>query len=207
MTERFSFSEWLSTRRRSTLRQSTWMGTTRGRLPRIAGLAERVPPRSGGPGIPDPASRVYAGVMTTRSVAPIDPRGPRTNQAVLAAGLVLGLALDWWYVAPIFAVVLFLGVAFGPRANPTMRFYADVLRPRLGPRPSSRTLGRPASPPPSAWPSWWPPPWRSPPEPTLGWALALIVAALAALAATTGICVGCEMYLAVAKRRGVELVA
>ena len=41
----------------------------------------------------------------------------------------------------------------------------------------------------------------------LGWALALIVAALAGLAAATGICVGCEVYLFLARRRGVKLVA
>lgn len=41
----------------------------------------------------------------------------------------------------------------------------------------------------------------------LGWALALIVVALAALAATTGICVGCEIYLVIARRRGVQLAA
>ena len=34
-----------------------------------------------------------------------------------------------------------------------------------------------------------------------GWGLALIVAALAALSAVTGICVGCEIYLLAARRR------
>jgi glycosyltransferase involved in cell wall biosynthesis len=34
-----------------------------------------------------------------------------------------------------------------------------------------------------------------------------LVAALAGLAAVTGICVGCEVYLFLARRRGVELVA
>lgn len=29
---------------------------------------------------------------------------------------------------------------------------------------------------------------------TVGWALSLVVAALALLAATTGLCVGCELY-------------
>jgi hypothetical protein len=38
--------------------------------------------------------------------------------------------------------------------------------------------------------------------PGLAWALALIVAALAGLAAVTGICVGCEMYLWLARLRG-----
>jgi type IV pilus assembly protein PilV len=35
----------------------------------------------------------------------------------------------------------------------------------------------------------------------VGWTLTLIVTALAALAAVTGICVGCEMYLALARLR------
>ena len=38
---------------------------------------------------------------------------------------------------------------------------------------------------------------------SIGWALALIVAALALLAATTGVCVGCEMYMLIARVRGI----
>ena len=41
----------------------------------------------------------------------------------------------------------------------------------------------------------------------LGWVLALIVAALAGLAAATGICIGCEAWLMIARHRNVELVA
>jgi hypothetical protein len=40
---------------------------------------------------------------------------------------------------------------------------------------------------------------------TVGWALALIVAALALLAATTGLCVGCEMYMLLARLRGITV--
>lgn len=140
--------------------------------------------------------------------APIDPRGPRTNQAVLATALVLGFLLGAWWVVPVFAAVLFLGAAFGPKYGPVLVFFAKVVRPRLDPpaeledpRPprfaatvgviflvgSTAAFVAGAA--------------------TLGWALALIVAALAALAATTGICVGCELYLLVARRRGVELAA
>ena len=36
----------------------------------------------------------------------------------------------------------------------------------------------------------------------LGWVLTLIVAALAALAAVTGLCVGCEMYVLISRLRG-----
>jgi hypothetical protein len=43
--------------------------------------------------------------------------------------------------------------------------------------------------------------------PGLAWVLALIVAVLAGLAAITGICVGCEVYLVLARRRGVEVHA
>lgn len=139
---------------------------------------------------------------------PIDPRGPRLNQAVLAVGLAVAFVVDLRWLVPVFAAVLFLGAAFGPRYGPVLRLYAELIRPRLGPpaeledpRPprfaagvgvvfllaatGAFLLGAPA----------------------FGWALALVVAALAALAALTGICVGCELYLAVARRRGRELVA
>jgi hypothetical protein len=39
---------------------------------------------------------------------------------------------------------------------------------------------------------------------TVGWALGLMVAALALLAATTGLCVGCEMYRIGARLRGIR---
>jgi len=121
---------------------------------------------------------------------------------------VLGFVFQWWYVVPIFAVVLFLGAAFGPTYGPFLRLYADVIRPRLAPpkeledpRPprfaatvgvaflTAATVAFAAG------------------SSAVGWTLALIVAALAALAAVTGICVGCEIYLRFARRRGVQLVA
>jgi len=135
---------------------------------------------------------------------PIDPRGPRFNQAVLAAALLGGFLFDWRPVVPLFAAVLFLGAAFGPRYGPFLRLYAEVVKPRLAPpialedpRPPrfSAVVGVVVL--------------------TLaglaflagsvgvGWALALLVAALAGLSATTGICVGCEIYLLAARRRGV----
>ncbi len=141
-----------------------------------------------------------------RTPTPIDPRGPRFNQAVLAVSLFLGFLFEWRLVVPLFAVVLALGALFGPRYGPFLRLYADVVKPRLAP-PSELEDPRPprfsaavgvvfltaatvaflagAS--------------------ALGWVLALIVAALAGLSATTGICVGCEIYLFVARRRGIAL--
>jgi hypothetical protein len=127
---------------------------------------------------------------------------------VLTVALLAGFVLDWRPVAPIFAAVLLVGAAFGPRYGPFLRLYAEVIKPRLGPpaeledpRPprfaaavgvaflAGATLAFAAG------------------ASTVGWALALIVAALAGLAATTGICVGCEVYLFLARRRGIELVA
>ena len=137
-----------------------------------------------------------------RSPAGIDPRGPRTIQAVLAVGLAVGFLAGWWPVAPIFAIVLAIGVAFGPRFGPVLVAYRRLIAPRLGP---PRELEDPR-----------PPRFAAAVgvvfllaatvafltgASVVGWVLTLVVAALAALAATTGICVGCEMYLVAARLR------
>lgn len=145
--------------------------------------------------------------MPTRP-KPIDPRGPRFNQAVLTVALLVGFLLDARVVVPVFAVVLLLGAAFGSQYGPFLRIYAEFIKPRLAPpteledpRPprfaatigvgflGAATLAFLAG------------------SATVGWSLALVVAALAGLAATSGICVGCEVYLFLARRRGVSLVA
>jgi hypothetical protein len=142
------------------------------------------------------------------SPRPIDPRGPRFNQAVLTVALLGAFLLDAKVVVPVFAVVLLLGAAFGPRYGPFLRLYADVIRPRLAP-PADLEDPRP-------------PRFAAAVGVTfllastvaflagasgIGWGLALVVAALAGLAAVTGICVGCEIYVLLARRRGVRLVA
>jgi hypothetical protein len=135
------------------------------------------------------------------SPTPIDPRGPRFNQAVLATALVVGFLADWRPVAPLFALVLLAGAAFGPRYGPFLALYAKAIRPRLGPpseledpRPprfaaavgvaflGAATIAFLAG------------------STVVGWGLALVVAALAALSATTGVCVGCEIYLLLTRR-------
>ncbi len=134
--------------------------------------------------------------------APIDPRGPRFNQAVLAVSLLTGFLVDWRPVVPLFALVLLVGAALGPRYGPFLALYSKVIRPRLAPpaemedpRPprfaaavgvvflTAGALAFAAG------------------HPGIGWGLAVLVAALAGLSATTGICVGCEMYLTLARRR------
>jgi hypothetical protein len=140
--------------------------------------------------------------------APIDPRGPRVNQGVLTVALLVGFLTDWRAVIPIFAVVLLLGAAFGPRYGPVLRFYMEVIKPRLGPpaemedpRPprfaaavgvvflGAATLALLVG------------------APGLAWGLTLIVAALAGLAAVSGICIGCELYLVLTRRRGAVVSA
>ena len=135
--------------------------------------------------------------------APIDPRGPRTNQAVLSAALVLGFLLRMEWVAPVFAIVLGLGAVLGPKYGPVLRFYSAVIKPRLAP-PAELEDPRP--------------PRFAASVGVLfltsatavfaigaegvGWALALMVAALAALAAISGLCVGCEIYVLLIRLRG-----
>jgi hypothetical protein len=142
-----------------------------------------------------------------RRPEPIDPRGPRFNQAVVAISLLVAFVLEAEPVVPAVAAVLFLGAAFGPRYGPFLRLYAEVVKPRLGP-PAELEDPRPprfaaalgvafllaatvafaigAS--------------------GLGWVLTLAVAVLAGLAAATGVCLGCEIYVLSARRRGVELL-
>ena len=136
--------------------------------------------------------------------APIDPRGPRFNQAVLSVALLTGFLVDWRPVVPLFALVLLAGAVLGPKYGPFLAFYAKVIRPRLAPpaemedpRPprfaaavgvvflTAGALAFAAG------------------QAGIGWALALMVAALAGLSAATGICVGCEIYLVLARRRPV----
>ncbi|MEO1063272.1 MAG: DUF4395 family protein [Actinomycetota bacterium] len=133
---------------------------------------------------------------------PIDPRGPRLNQLVLTIGLLAGGIADQRWVVPFFAVVLGLGAAFGPRYGPVLRFYAEVVRPRLGP--------------PEEWEDPRPPRFAAAVgvvfllaasvaflagAPGLAWALATVVAVLAGLAAVSGLCVGCEVWVLWARWR------
>jgi len=137
---------------------------------------------------------------------PIDPRGPRFNQAVVSALLLIAFVANWPVVVPAVATVLVLGAIFGPRFGPFLALYASVIKPRLGPPPEledprpprfaagfgalvlgAATVALVAG------------------QVDLGWVLALAVAVLAGLAAGTGICVGCEIYLLTARVRGLSV--
>lgn len=147
------------------------------------------------------------GPVAAHAPKPIDARGPRFNQACIAAVLLVAFVGNWPLVVPGVAVALLAGAALGPRFGPFLAFFATVVKPRLGP-PSELEDPRP-------------PRFAAAfgalvlaaatvailaDQVDLGWALALAVAVLAGLAAGSGICVGCEIYLVIARMRGVSVV-
>lgn len=127
---------------------------------------------------------------------PIDARGPRVNQGVVAFALLVGFVFEARGVYPGVAIVLALSAIGGSTLGPVLRIYRDLIQPRLGPptevedpRPprfaaaigtaflAVATLALATG------------------VPGLADALALAVAGLAALAAVTGLCIGCEAYV------------
>ena len=128
----------------------------------------------------------------------VDPRQPRLGQALTGAVLAVAFVLDWAPALPILGGVLGAGALIGPRAN----LYAHLWR-GLG------RAGR-VSPPVELEEA-------APPRfangvgfaflaaataalygfeaAAVAWTLALVVSGLALLAAATGLCVGCELYV------------
>jgi hypothetical protein len=147
--------------------------------------------------------------MTGRTAHPyddtdvIDARAPRTNQAVIGTLALMAFLTGAEWLPAVGAAQLAIGLTLGRRFCLPCLLYFEVLQPRFGEGPieDSRPprfanvvgavflgaatlaflLGVPA----------------------LGWTLTLIVAALALLAAATGLCTGCEIYKLSARLRGV----
>jgi hypothetical protein len=133
----------------------------------------------------------------------IDARGPRTNQAVIGALALLAFLLDLEWLPAVLAAQLAIGLTFGRQFCLPCLFYFEVIQPRFGEGPiedsrpprfanvvgvaflGGATIAFLAG------------------VPALGWTLTLIVAALALLAAATGLCMGCEAYKLSARLRGV----
>jgi len=133
--------------------------------------------------------------MATRM---IDRNGHRWGAAISAVVLYLGLIFDARWVAPVVLVALGIGVVFGLRYSPLGATYRFVKRtfklsipvvPEEEPPPRfaqlmgfafllAATIG-----------------FYPLDNAAAGWSLTMIVAALQTLLATTGICVGCEVYL------------
>lgn len=135
----------------------------------------------------------------------IDNRAPRTLQTFVALMTGAGFLLDAKWLVALVALQLVVGLTFGRKYCLPCVFYFEVIQPRFG-------EGRIED--------------SRPPRfanivgaiftttatvlfvaglTTAGWILSLIVTTLAAFAAISGICVGCEMYALYARMRGVQL--
>ena len=135
----------------------------------------------------------------------IDARAPRTNQAVIGSLALVAFLVDAPWLVAVLALQLVVGLALGRRFCLPCVLYFEVIQPRFG-------EGRIED--------------ARPPRfanmvgaaflgaataaflvglPELGWALSLAVAVLALLAAATGFCAGCEIYVRIARLRGLRL--
>ena len=139
-----------------------------------------------------------------RDLDVIDARAPRFNQAVTGSVALVAVGTGWWPLLAILAGQLLLGLTLGRRWCLPCLVYFELVQPRFGEGPieDSRpprfanaigavVLGAASA------------AFATGLE-GLGWALALLVAGLALLAAVTGVCVGCELYRIGARLRGVR---
>ena len=149
------------------------------------------------------------GVEIRRSADPyhdldvIDSRAPRANQATIGSLALLSFVVDWWPLLTVLAAQLAIGLRFGRRYCLPCLAYFELIQPRFGEGPIEDSR---------------PPRFANQVGlavltaasvahvarlETVGWTLGLVVATLALLAATTGFCVGCELYKLGARLRGV----
>jgi Domain of unknown function (DUF4395) len=134
----------------------------------------------------------------------IDARAPRFNQAVVGTVSLLGAVFGWPLAWAIVSSQLLAGLTLGRQYCLPCLAYFKLVQPRFGEGPieDSRPprlanligcvfLGAAAA----AW-------WLG--SPIAGTVLGAIVAALALLAASTGLCAGCELYRLTARLRGIS---
>ena len=139
-----------------------------------------------------------------RDLDVIDARAPRFNQAAIGLLALVSFATGWWPLLALLAAQLAVGLTLGRRWCLPCLAYFELVQPRLGEGPiedarpprfanavgvlvlGGASLAHVAG------------------FPTLGWALGLLVAALALTAAATGLCAGCEVYRIGARLRGVR---
>ncbi|MBK9516797.1 MAG: DUF4395 family protein [Anaeromyxobacter sp.] len=139
-----------------------------------------------------------------RDLAVIDARAPRFNQATVGVVALAGVLTGWWGLYALLALQLTLGLAFGRRWCLPCAFYFEVVQPRFGegrledsrPVRFANQVGATFL-------------WAASAAGALGLArtslaLGAVVAGLALLAAATGLCVGCLMYQAAARLRGIR---
>jgi hypothetical protein len=139
-----------------------------------------------------------------RDLAVIDERAPRFNQATVGVLALVGTLTGWWGLYALLALQLTLGLTLGRRWCLPCLFYFEVVQPRIGegrledsrPPRFANQVGAVFL-------------WSA----TLASAVGLgavgavlggVVAALALLAAGTGLCVGCALYRVGARLRGLK---
>ena len=142
-----------------------------------------------------------------RDLDVVDARAPRANQATIGTLALLAVLTGWWPILGLLAAQLAIGLRFGRRYCLPCLIYFEFIQPRFGEGPIEDSR---------------------PPRfanivglvvlgsgtvayaiglTTLGAVLGLLVAGLALLAASTGICVGCELYRIGARLRGIRAKA
>lgn len=134
----------------------------------------------------------------------VDSRAPRFAQAVTGTVALLGVLFGWPLAWAIMAGQILMGVTLGRKYCLPCLAYFTLIQPRVGEGPleDSRpprlaniigivVLGAAAA----AW-------WLG--AETVGTVLGSLVAGLALLAASTGFCVGCELYRIGARLRGIS---
>jgi hypothetical protein len=134
----------------------------------------------------------------------IDARAPRFNQAVVAVGAAAAVATGFWPILGLLGAQLAITLLFGRQYCLACVFYFRVVQPRWGEGPLedaraprfANLLGAvfllSAA---LAWGVGFA---------LVGRVLGVLVAALATLAAATGLCVGCEVYRLLARMRGIK---
>ena len=138
------------------------------------------------------------------NTAVVDARAPRFMQGTVALLAAVALLTGWWWLFGLLALQLGVGLVFGRRWCLPCVFYFEVIQPRVGEGPVEDA--------------------RPPRFANLlgaamltaafladlaglrlvGAVLGGIVLLLAALAASTGLCVGCALYRLLARARGVR---
>ena len=134
----------------------------------------------------------------------IDSRAPRFNQAVIGSLALVAFLTGFWPLLALLGLQLALGLTLGRRWCLPCLAYFELVQPRFGEGPIEDSR---------------------PPRfanmvgvvvlsaasvllalgyDTAGWALGLLVAGLALLAAATALCVGCELYRLSARFRGIR---
>lgn len=139
-----------------------------------------------------------------RDIDVIDARAPRFNQATVGVVSLVAVLTGWWPLLGLLAAQLGIGLRFGRRYCLPCVAYFELVQPRFGEGPIEDSR---------------PPRFANQvglvvlTSATLAWAigltsvgagLGLLVAGLALLAATTGFCVGCEIYRIGARLRGIR---